>query len=120
MPKLEISSLGSLVLKPGRFQVWAQLVQELKKRLENAFQKANDFCVKEAVQPKQRFDRTAKGSKLLPGNLIFVKKKVFALKHKIADKVETEPCEIVSQRSYGLPVYTVIRNDRVTRSVSLY
>ena len=41
-----------------------------------------------------------------------VKKKGFTLKHKITDKWETEPYEIVSQRSDGLPVYTVIRNDR--------
>ena len=32
------------------------------------------------------------------------------MKHKIADKWETEPYEIVSQRSDGLPVYTVMRN----------
>ena len=41
-----------------------------------------------------------------------VKKKGFTSKHKIADKWETEPYEIVSQRSDGLPVYTVVRNDR--------
>ena len=61
---------------------------------------------------KQRFDRTAKSSKLLPGDLVLVKKKGFTSKHKITDKWETEPYEIVSQRLDGLPVYTVIRNDR--------
>ena len=50
-------------------------VQELKKRLENAFHKANDFCAKEALWSKQRFNKTAKGSKLLPGDLVLVKKK---------------------------------------------
>ena len=87
-------------------------VQESKKRLENAFQKANTFCKKEALRSKQRFDRTAKSSKLLPGDLVLIKKKGFTSKHKIADKWETEPYEIVSQRSDGLPVYIVIRNDR--------
>ena len=87
-------------------------VQELKKRLENAFQKANAFCEKEAIRSKQCFDRTARCSKLLPGDLVLVKKKGFTSKHKIADKWETEPYEIVSQRSDGLPVYTVMRNDR--------
>ena len=81
-------------------------------RLENAFQKANAFCVKEALRSKQRFDRTAKSSKLLPGDLVLVKKKEFTSKHKIADKWESEPYEIVLQRSDRLPVYTVIRNDR--------
>ena len=64
------------------------------------------------MRSKQRFDRTAKSSKLLPGDLVLVKKKGFTSKHKIADKLETEPYEIVSQRSDGLPVYTVVRNDR--------
>ena len=87
-------------------------VQELKKRLENAFQKANAFCEKEAIRSKQCFNRTAKCSKLLPGNLVLVKRKGFTSKHKIAGKWESEPYEIVSQCSDGLPVYTVMRNDR--------
>ena len=88
-------------------------VQELKKRLENAFQIANIFCEKEALISKQRFDQTAKSSKLLPGiDLVLVKKKRLTSKHKIADKWETEPHEKVSQRSEELPVYTVFRNDR--------
>ena len=61
-------------------------VQNLKKRLENAFQKANAFCEKEAVRSKQCFDRTAKCSKLLPVDLVLVKRKGFTSKHKIADK----------------------------------
>ena len=80
----------------------------MKKRLENAFQKANAFCEKEALRSKQRFDRTAKSFKLLPGDLVLIKKKGFTSKYKIADKWETEPYEIVSQRSDGLPVYTVV------------
>ena len=87
-------------------------VQNLKKRLENAFQKANAFCEKEAIRSKQHFDRTVRCSKLLPGDLVLVRRKGFTLKHKIADKWESEPYEIVSQCSDGLPVYTVMRNDR--------
>ena len=34
-------------------------VQELKSRLEYAFQKANEFCNKEALRSKKRFDKTA-------------------------------------------------------------
>ena len=85
-------------------------VQELKSRLENTFNKADQFCAKEAIRSKQRFDKTAKSSKLEPGDLVLVKWKGFTSKHKIADKWETEPYEIVPQRSDGLPVYTVMRN----------
>ena len=45
-----------------------------------------------------------------PGDLVLVKRKGFTSRHKIADKWETEPYEIVSQRSDGLLVYTVMRN----------
>ena len=93
-------------------EVTYKYVQNLKKRLENAFRKANAFCEKEAVRSKWRFDWTAKCSKLLPGDLVLVRRKGFTSKHKIADKWESEPCEIVSQHSDGLPVYTVMRNDR--------
>ena len=55
-------------------------VQELKERLENAFQKANAFCEKEAIRSKQHFDRTARCSKLLPGDLVLVKQKRVYLK----------------------------------------
>ena len=48
----------------------------------------------------------------MPGDLVLVKRKGFVTKHKIADKLETEPYEIVSQCSDGLPVYTVTRNGR--------
>ena len=48
----------------------------------------------------------------MPGDLVLVRRKGFTLKHKIADKWEYEPYEIVSQHSDGLPVYTVMRNDR--------
>ena len=48
----------------------------------------------------------------MPGDLVLVKRKGFVTKHKIADKWETEPYEIVSQCSDGLPVYTVTRNSR--------
>ena len=48
----------------------------------------------------------------MSGDLVLVKRKGFTTKHKIADKWETEPYEIVSQCSDGLPVYTVERNGR--------
>ena len=85
-------------------------IQELKSRLENAFNKANQFCAKKTIRSKQRFDKTARCSKLEPGDLVLVKRKCFTSKHKIAVKWETKPYEIVSQRSDGLPVYTVMRN----------
>ena len=58
-------------------------IQQLKKRLENAFQKANAFCEKEDLRSKQRFDRTAKSSKLLPGDLVLVNKEAIGLRAQL-------------------------------------
>ena len=58
-------------------------VQNLKKRLKNAFQKANAFCEKEVVRSKQRFNRTARCFKLLLGDLVLVERKGFTSKHKL-------------------------------------
>ena len=48
----------------------------------------------------------------MPGDLLLVRRKGFTSKYKIADKWESKPCEIISQCSDGLPVYTVMRSDR--------
>ena len=100
-----LSILSLVCLLQTSEAVTYEYVQELKSRLEHAFQKANKFCNKEALRSKKRFDKTAKCSKLLPGDLVLVRRKGFTMKHKIADKWETEHYEIVSQRSDGLPVY---------------
>ena len=76
------------------------------------FKRQMNFAIKKLLDQKKRFDKTTKCSKLLPGDLVLVRRKGFTMKHKIADKWETEPYEIVSQRSDGLLVYTVVRDDR--------
>ena len=105
--------LNSVIFVPELSEaITYNYVQELKRKLENVFQKANAFCEQEALKSKLRFNRTARNSKLIPGDLVLVKKKGFTSKHRIVDKWETEPYEVVSQRSDGLPVNTVVRNDR--------
>ena len=51
----------------------------------------------------------AKTSKLEPGNLV-VPKKGFQEKHKILDKWESDPYEVIKQREDGLPVFVVANN----------
>ena len=46
-------------------------------RLEYAFKKAADFSRKEAQRLKKRYNKTAKTSKLEPGDLVLVQKKGF-------------------------------------------
>ena len=44
-PKLEISSLGSPVLKPGRFQVWAQHIYGFQSNLLTDFEAPGPYQI---------------------------------------------------------------------------
>ena len=90
--------------------VTLKYVHGLQKRLECAFEKAVDFSRKEAQRLKKRYDKTAKTSKLEPGDLVLVQKKGFQEKHKILDRWESDPYEVIKQREDGLPVFLVMNN----------
>ena len=56
--------------------VTLKYVHGLQKRLEYAFKKAADFSRKETQRSNKRYDKTAKTSKLEPGDLVLDGKKV--------------------------------------------
>ena len=84
--------------------------KDLQKRLEYAFKKAAKFSKKEALRSKKRYDKSAKSSKLEPGDLNLVRKKGFQEKHKISDRWEQHPYEVVKQRQERLLVFVVANN----------
>ena len=90
--------------------VTLKYVHVLQKRLEYAFKKAADFSRKEAQRSQKRYDKIAKTSKLEPGDLVLVQKKGFQEKHKISDRWESDPYEVIKQREDGLPVFVVTNN----------
>ena len=92
--------------------VTLKYVHRLQKRLNYAFKKAADFSRKEAPRSKQRYDKTAKTSKLEPGDLVLVRRKGFQEKHKILNRWESDPYEVIKQREDGLPVFVVTSNGR--------
>ena len=101
------------VMTPDLMEVVTlKYVHGLQKRLDYAFKKAADFSRKEALRLKQRYDKTAKTSKLEPGDLVLVRRKGFQEKHKISDRWESDPYEVIKQREDGLPVFVVANNGR--------
>ena len=90
--------------------VTSKYVKELQRRLKYAFKKVAKFSKKEAIRSKQRYDKSAKSSKLEPGDFVLVWKRGLQEKHKISDKWEKDPYEVVKQRQDGLPVF-VVAND---------
>ena len=101
------------VMTPDLMEVVTlKYVHRLQKRLDYAFKKVADFSRKEALRSKQRYDKTAKTSKLEPGDLVLVRRKGFQEKHKILDRWESDPYEVIKQREDGLPVFVVTNNGR--------
>ena len=99
------------VMTPDLMEVVTlKYVHGLQKRLDYAFKKVADFSRKEALRSKQRYDKMAKTSKLEPGNLVLVRRKGFQEKHKILDRWESDPYEVIKQREDGLPVFFVVNN----------
>ena len=78
--------------------VTSKYVKALQRRLEYTFKKAAKFSKKEAMRSKRRYDKSTKCSKLEPGDLVLVRKKGFQEKHKILDRWERDPYEVVKQR----------------------
>ena len=75
--------------------VTSKYIKELQRRLQYAFEKAAKFSKKEAISSKKRYDKSAKISKLEPGDLVLVWKKGFQEKHKISDRWEKDPYEVI-------------------------
>ena len=99
------------VMTPDLMEVVTlKYIHRLQKRLDYAFKKVADFSRKEALRLKQRYDKTAKTSKLEPGDLVLVRRKDFQEKHKILDRWESDPYEVIKQREDGLPVFVVANN----------
>ena len=90
--------------------VTSKYVKQLQRRLEYAFKKVVKFSQKEAMRLKKRYDKSAKSSKLEPGDLVLIQKKGFQEKHKNSDRWEKDPYKVVKQRQDGLPVFVVANN----------
>ena len=92
--------------------VTSKYVKAQQRRLKYAFKKVAKFSKKEAMRSKRRYDKSAKCSKVEPGDLVLVRKKGFPEKHKISDRWEWDPYEVVRQRQDGLLVFVVTNNGK--------
>ena len=111
-PLLSIDIEFSVMTPDLNEVVTSKYVRALQRWLEYAFKKVAKFSKKEAMRSKRRYEKSAKCSKLEPGDLVLVRKKGFQEKHKISDTWEQDPYEVVRQRQDGLPVFVVTNNGR--------
>ena len=79
---------------------------KLKARLKWAYKVAWETNEKESARHKKYYDKKYRCMKILPGDLVLVRVKAFGADHKIADRWEQIPYEVVDQIDKG-PVYKV-------------
>ena len=80
--------------------------EKLKAHLKWAYKVAKDTNDHESARHKKYYDLKYKCMKVVPSNLVLVRVKAFRPDHKIADRWEQTPYEILLQHK-DAPVYKV-------------
>ena len=88
-------------------QTTNKYVQEMKERMEKAYELARTTADKAREKQKHHYDIKAKEVDLKEGDKVLVKVVAFDGKHKIADRWEEEPYVIIRQLNNNIPVYEV-------------
>lgn len=83
-----------------------QYIQNLKKQLKTAYEKALENSKKARESNKARYDSSAFAAELMPGDRVLVRRLGLKLDSKISDRWE-EKAYVVISRAEGLPVYKV-------------
>ena len=82
----------------------SRYVQKLRRRLNYAFQKANEFANQQAQKYKSSYDKSIKGPQLQKKDIVLVKIVAHKGRHKLQDKWEPEEYVVVEQPIAGTPV----------------
>ena len=88
-----------------------EYMKDLQKRLKRTYQIAQEAMKKASRRAKVRYDLRVRGAVPEAGDLVLVKLVGLTGKHKLADKWESEPYEIIRKPDYAMPVYVVKRCD---------
>ena len=76
-------------------------VAKLEHRLKWAYEAAQRYIDKETTRYKKYYDRNFRCATLRNGDLVLVRINKFGTDHKIADKWEQDPWEVLSQQDYS-------------------
>ena len=85
----------------------SRYIQELRRRLNYAFQKASKYSDQQAKKYKQGYDKSVKGPQLHVNDLVLVKIVAHKGRHKLQDRWEPEEYVVIEQPITGTPVYKV-------------
>ena len=83
---------------PGSYIDCKSYADKLKHRLQLAYQVAQKCIDKETTCYKKYYDKNYKCAVLKEGDLVLVRINVRGTDHKIADKWEQAPCEVIDTK----------------------
>ena len=106
-PRLPIDFAFSLRAEDR--QPSTKYVQELCERLAKAYQLAEEAAKKARDKQKQTYDTKVRGANILVGDKVLVRIVAFDGKHKLSNKWEEEPYDVIDQPNKDIPVFTVQR-----------
>ena len=85
----------------------SRYIQNLRRRLNYAFQKASKYSDQQASKYKHSYDKSVKGPQLHENDLVLVKIVAHKGRHKLQDRWEPEEYVVIEQPIAGTPVYKV-------------
>ena len=83
---------------PGSYLDCKSYADKLKHRLQWAYQAVQNCIDKETTRYKKYYDKNYKSVVLKEGDLVLVRINVPGTDHKIADKWEQVPCEVINTK----------------------
>ncbi|XP_052689219.1 uncharacterized protein LOC128167505 [Crassostrea angulata] len=86
-------------------------IENLKDRLQSAYQKAQTAIKNSQEKQKSNYDSKIRGVSLKEGDRVLVRVVKFDGRHKIQDRWEDHPYYIISQPNRDIPVFKVKRED---------
>jgi hypothetical protein len=95
-------------------------VKELRKRMKDAYKLAFQAAEKARKKQGKYYDLKVRGVNVQPGDRVLVKIVAFDCKHKITDRWEEEPYQILRQPNPDVPVYVVKREGGTGRLRTLH
>jgi len=116
-PRLPVDVVFGLRKEAGG----SKYIDNLKKRLDHAFEVAADVSKESQQRQKKGYDTRVRGATIQKGDRVLVKTLAFGEgKHKLADKWEHQPYIVLGQPNEDIPVYTVQRDNGEGRKRNLH
>lgn len=102
------------------FQDLTAYVDELRKRLQRAYEIASANVSKSQTRQKGQYDKKVRGTTVKVGDRVLVKIVHFDGRHKLSNKWESDPYTVVDQPDQNIPIFVVRKENGDGRDKTLH